>query len=241
MKKYGIIPLMAISVSAMMQSCDDDDDYSYRFPNAIVTVKSSDGGNSAYLQLDDSTTLLPVNMPTSPFGKKEVRAFTNFSYSDEDCGIYDIAVEVNWIDSILTKSTAPDMGAKNDSIYGNDPVELIGDWFTLVEDGYITLRFRTIWGSCGKPHFVNLLAGTNSQNPYELEFRHNASGDTYGTPGDAVVAFDIKNLPETDGKDVKLIVKYKSPYGYKYAEFRYNSGNKSSGTISREVLTRNVK
>lgn len=50
---------------------------------------------------------------------------------------------------------------------------------TLAEDGYLTLRFRTVWGGSQK-HFVNLLLGQNPDNPYEVEFRHNAYGDTYG-------------------------------------------------------------
>lgn len=239
-KKWGILSLIAVSATLATQSCDNDDDYNYHLPNAIVTVKHAESGNSSYLQLDDSTTLLPINMTTSPFGDKEVRAFTNFTYTDDDSGDYDATVTVNWIDSILTKQPAPNMGEKNDSIYGSDPVELIGDWFTIVEDGYITLRFRTIWGPSGIPHYVNLITNTNSEDPYEVEFRHNASGDTYGTIGDAVVAFSIKDLPDTEGKNVKIRVKYKSPSGYKYAEFKYNSGKSSGGTVPREMLTRRI-
>lgn len=132
-----------------------------------------------FLQLDDKTTLLPTNVKTSPFGDKEVRALMNYSEVDEASGEYTKAVHINWIDSILTKSIAPDLGEENDKIYGTDPVEIVNDWVTLAEDGYLTLRFRTVWGGSQK-HFVNLLLGQNPDNPYEVEFRHNAYGDTYG-------------------------------------------------------------
>ena len=42
-------------------------------------------------------------------------------------------------------------------------------------------------------HFVNLLLGQNPDNPYEVEFRHNAYGDTYGKTDDGLVAFAWMN------------------------------------------------
>ena len=88
-------------------------------------------------------TLLPTNMSSSPFGDKEVRALVNYNEVSESGGRYDKAVQVNWIDSILTKSIAPDLGSENDVVYGTDPVEIVNDWVTIAEDGYLTLRFRT--------------------------------------------------------------------------------------------------
>ena len=181
--------LMATGVlftSLTFQSCLDDDDnyyYGYLTPNAPVTVKPV-SDNSFFLQLDDSTTLLPANLTSSPYGDKEVRALVNFSVVNEPSEGYTKAVHVNWIDSILTKQIAPDLGVDNDSVYGTDPVEMIKDWVTIAEDGYLTLRFRTLWGDRSKAHFVNLLVSKDPANPYEVEFRHNAYGDVYGTEGD---------------------------------------------------------
>ena len=217
--------LMATSVlftSLTFQSClDDNDDYHYGYliPNALVTVKPV-SDNSFFLQLDDSTTLLPANITSSPFGDKEVRALMNYSEVDEASGEYTKAVHINWIDSILTKPIAPDLGEENDKIYGTDPVEIVNDWVTLAEDGYLTLRFRTVWGGSQK-HFVNLLLGQNPDNPYEVEFRHNAYGDTYGKTDDGLVAFKLDELPDTEGKTVKLKLKWKSFSGDKSAEFDY--------------------
>lgn len=71
----------------------------------------------------------------------------------------------------------------------NAYVEMIADWVTIAEDGYLTLRFRTAWGNTGTKHFVNLLA-INLDNLYEVEFRHNAFGDINGHQADALVAFN---------------------------------------------------
>lgn len=174
---------IAVVCTVCFQSClDDDDNYYYgRIPNALVTVKT-DADNTLYLQLDDETTLLPTNLSTSPFGDKEVRALVNYEEVENPGNKYSKAVHVNWIDSILTKPIAVDLGEENDKVYGTDPVEIVNDWVTIAEDGYLTLRFRTVWGDGFKTHFVNLLLSRNPENPYEVEFRHNANGDTYGEP-----------------------------------------------------------
>lgn len=219
-KALAVATVIATSIG--FQSCLDDDDnnaYYLRYPNALVTVKEAADG-AFFLQLDDKTTLLPTNVKTSPFGDKEVRALMNYSEVDEASGEYTKAVHINWIDSILTKPIAPDLGEENDEIYGTDPVEIVNDWVTLAEDGYLTLRFRTVWGG-SKKHFVNLLLGQNPENPYEVEFRHNAYGDTYGETGDGLVAFKLDELLDTEGKTVKLKLKWKSFSGDKSAEFDY--------------------
>ena len=207
--KKWVVLLMAAVASLGFQSCldDDDDKYAVLVPNALVTVKNA-SDNSCYLQLDERTTLLPVNMKSSPFGGKEVRALVNYSNVDEPSGVYSQAVHVNWIDSLLTKSMAPNLGeAENDEVYGDDPVEMVADWVTIAEDGYLTLRFRTVWGNPSLKHFVNLISTNNPEDPYEVEFRHNAYGDTYGQAGDGLVAFSLASLPDTEGKTVKLTLK----------------------------------
>lgn len=218
--------LMATGVlftSLTFQSCLNDDDNYYGgnyHPNALVTVKPL-SDKSFFLQLDDTTTLLPVNIASSPFGDKEVRALVNCKFVNEPSKEYSKAVYINWIDSILTKQIAPDLGVKNDSIYGNDRVEILKDWVTIAEDGYLTLRFKTLWGDRSKAHFVNLLVSQNPENPYEVEFRHNAYGDVHGVEGYGLVAFKLDKLPDTGGKKVKLKLKWKSFSGDKSAEFDY--------------------
>ena len=228
--------LMATGVlftSLTFQSCLDDDDYNYGYltPNALVTVKPV-SDNSFFLQLDDTTTLLPVNIASSPYGNKEVRALVNCRGVNEPAEGYSKAVYVNWIDSILTKQIAPDLGVENDSVYGTDPVDMIRDWVTIAEDGYLTLRFRTNWGDRNKAHFVNLLASQDPANPYEVGFRHNAYGDVYGVEGDGLVAFNLGSLPDTEGKTVKLKLKWKSPVGDKSVEFDYCTRKATPGKSS---------
>ncbi|MFV0330003.1 MAG: NigD-like protein [Dysgonomonas sp.] len=223
-----------ICVTMTLQSCLDDDDdnnWDLYYPNALVTVKPV-SDNSFFLQLDDSTTLLPTNMTSSPFGNKEIRALVNYSEVDKPSEGYNKAIFINWIDSILTKPIAPNLGAENDKIYGTDPVEIINDWVTIAEDGYLTLRFRTLFGDNSKTHYINLLASPDAANPYEVEFRHNANGDIYGKEVDALVAFNLNSLPDTQGKTVKLKLKWKSFSGDKTAEFNYCTRKSTPGKSS---------
>lgn len=224
MKLNYLIGIAALVLAALsFQSCLDDDKYvNYNYPNALVTVKQA-SDESVFLQLDDKTTLLPVNLKSHPFGGKEVRALVNYEEVDQAKQEYSKAVKINWIDSIRTKVMVPDFGEENDEKYGIDPVEIVKDWVTIAEDGYLTLRFRTLWGSQNVAHHVNLVFGGNPENPYEVEFRHNAFGDTHGVANDALVAFKLDKLPDTKGEKVKLKLKWKSFSGDKSTEFDYTT------------------
>lgn len=225
LQKGMIAAAVLLGITGFTSCLNDDDNYSYYqyLPNALVTAKI-DTDETFFLQLDDSTTLLPVNIAKSPFGDKEVRALTSIEEVNEPGGKYTKTVQVHWIDSILTKKIAPDLGEeKNDSVYGNDPIDILKDWVTIAEDGYLTLRFATYWSNTGQPHFVNLLSTHNPENPYELEFRHNAYGDLYGEYAPGLVAFSLDQLPDTDGKTVKLTLKWNSFNGEKSVDFDYCS------------------
>lgn len=223
-RKIFMVAMAMLLAVVTFQSCDNDndDDWSIVYPNALVTVKQN--GDATYLQLDDNTTLLAKNL-NKPFGGKEVRALVNYSTTEEKNAAYNQVVHVNWIDSILTKQPVPSLPttADNAKAYGDDMVDIVRDWVTVAEDGYLTLRFRTLWGGVNT-HYINLVTGVNPANPYEVELRHNANGDPQLRWGDALVAFNLNNaLPDTNGKTVKLKIRWKSSQGEKSVEFDYCS------------------
>ncbi|HHV04699.1 MAG TPA: hypothetical protein GXX64_12490 [Bacteroidales bacterium] len=213
----------------LLPSCLDDDGSNWNklYPNALVTVKHA-SDETVFFQLDDKTTLLPLNLQPSIFDSKEVRALVNYNEVDEPSKQYDKAVHVNWIDSIRTKPMAPNLGDKNKDEYGDDPVEIVRDWVTIAEDGYLTLRFRTYWGYSGVVHYVNLTPTNNPENPYEVEFFHDANGDYADRKGDGLVAFKLDKLPDTNGETVKLKLKWKSFSGEKSVEFDYQTRAETS-------------
>lgn len=212
--------LIVVAAALSLTACDDDDDnyyYDDAVPNAIVTLKTNPSDGTFYMQLDDSTTLLPTNMKTSPFGNKEVRALTNFKYDKEITGHSRLQVYVNWVDSIRTKAMAPDLGDKNEATYGNDPVEIVNDWTTVFEDGYLTLRFRTRFAG-NKPHILNLVKG---KEPNEVVLYHSANGDGLdGRPADGLIAFKLDPTVLENLKDGKLTLKWNSYSGEKSVTFK---------------------
>ena len=216
-----LLVLGAVIGSLSLQSCENDDnyDYSVNYPNALVTIKTNSSTGQVYLQLDDETTVLPTNMKTSPYGNKELRALTHLKIQDGQGGHYSKSAYVNWIVTILTKNMARSMGAKDDEVYGKDPLEIVKNWTTSVEDGYLTLRFRTYFGN-GTKHVVNLVKGAQ---PYEVILHHNAMGDTKGYVRDGLVAFRLSDLPDTQGKTVDLTLKWQSFSGAKSVHFKYKS------------------
>lgn len=217
----------ALAATLTFNSCLDDDGYPTENSwVGIATVKPLSSSESYFLQLDDSTTLLPVTGRTPSFSvNTERRALVNFTLLSDSAKGYNHAIRVNEIDSILTKSIVPSLGEENDSIYGKDAIDLDskGLW---IEDGYITFQFKTYFG--GGKHFLNLVQ-MDETKPYELEFRHNAFNDPKSSIGWGLVSFRLNTLPNTEGKTVKLKVKYISYDGEKTYELDYNSSKPNSG------------
>ena len=210
--------LMLATAAVTLTACNNNDDPFYaNSTTALVTVRPVEGG-SFTMQLDHATALAPANLSQSPFGSKEVRALVNYTPVESERNNMRM-VNVNWIDSIRTKMPVRDMGAQNDRLYGNDPVEIMRDWVTVAEDGYLTLRIRTLWGDRNVKHHVNLLTGKNADDAFEVELRHNAMGDVRGHVGDALIAFNLNQLPRNGQDAVKLKVHWTSFSGPKSAEF----------------------
>ncbi|MBB3702435.1 NigD-like protein [Alloprevotella rava] len=213
--------LAALLSALSLHSCTKDDDFtgSINYPNALVTIKTNSSTGQVYFQLDDSTTVLPTNSINLSYAKKELRALVNLKMQNGQSAPYSKSAYVNWIDTIRTKEMAPSLGQKDNETYGKDPVEIVKDWTTIVEDGYITLRFRTYFNN-GKKHVLNLVKG---ENPYEVILHHNAMGDTRGLIRDGLVAFRLSDLPDTQGKTVDLTLKWQSFSGIKSVRFKYKS------------------
>lgn len=228
MKKIFVWLACAVVAGGAAASCAKTTQDDTLYANALVTVKPNADNSAFMLQLDDSTALIPVNMTKSPYGNREVRALINFREVEEASkqgrAVYsERNVHVNWMDSILTKPMVANLGAEeNDDEYGDDPVEILNDWVTVVEDGYLTLRFRTYWGGMQK-HRVNLVAG-DAEDPWHVTFHHDAEDDISGHVGDALVAFKLDGtLPDTKGETVDLTLEWKSFSGVKTAKFKYRT------------------
>lgn len=160
--------------STLFYSCLDDDGKSLDsfWIDLATVVPISD--TSFYLRLDDGTTLwpaAPVNLNYKP--KENQRALVNFTILSDEKDGYDHWVKINRIDDILTKDIAENEGAKNDSIYGTDPIELSAIW---AGDNYLNVYLKAYFGGV-KKHFVNLIPSAEDNSSLVYELRHNAYDD----------------------------------------------------------------
>lgn len=221
--------MLALTCTVSFTSCSDDDDDNYIIdPNlgatALVTLKTE--GSQFLMQLDDSTRIYPVNIDKNPYGDKELRALTVFRKAkDSEIGHLDAAhannaVYVTNIDTIRTKPMSADLGKENnEKEYKNDELEIVNDWTTVCEDGYLTLRFRTYFTG-NKPHTLRLVKG---EGDYDVVLYHDNAGDKRGTVGDGLIAFRLDKLPDTEGKTVDLTLHWKSFSGDKTVKFKYRT------------------
>ncbi|WP_280764706.1 NigD-like protein [Parabacteroides sp. PFB2-10] len=221
MEKLKLILIAGIiSASLLFQSCSNDDGYSLGdYWLSVATVESLDGG-SHYFKMDNGTTLWPAagyylghNLAVGQ------RTWLNFTILSDKKDGFDHYVKVNGVDPILTKEIAEDKGEENDSYYGTDPVAVKDIW---VGGGYLNVIFKFNYGGMQK-HFINLLPVTDSENPYEVEFRHHAYKDPAEAAVAGIVCFDLSSLPKTEGETVKLKVHFKTFNGEKTFELEYNS------------------
>lgn len=227
MKSKYLLPAMGLAMSLILPSCLDSDDNTLATPTAIVTVCPADD-ESFIMQLDNETQLIPVNMNKSPFGKKEVRALVNYTEVAAARAYTTKNVEIKWIDSIRTKLPVILADDINTDELGDDAIEIVNDWVTVAEDGYLTLRVRTLWGSTTAKHAINLVSGGNPDDPFDFELRHNANGDTNGTAGDALIAFNLNGLTDKPGEVEHVTLRWNSFSGEKTTTFDIKMRQKQS-------------
>ena len=241
--RFCMLAAALAAVSTVFQSCDDDDDYDYVYygPTAVVTVCPSTDGEGFSMVLDDNTVLNPVNTKKYPFdNNKEVRALVNYTEAkaeDAPKTINQRDVNVNWIDSIRTKLPIAPLAEGEEDKFGNDPIEIVKDWVTVAEDGYLTLRIRTLWGNALVKHNIDLVSVADAENPYKFELRHDAKGDIYGRPGDALIAFNLNEIITDAGEEpVKLTIVWNSFDGEKTHDFDLKMRRKPVTLSDAEAL-----
>ncbi len=221
LKKLFVLSGIAL-VTLTFNSCLDDDSYSLDKMWMSMATARPISDNSFDLTLDDGTTLWPgaplyINyQPNRP-----QRVFINYTILGDNFQGYDHAIKLNLIDTVLTKEIAPNLGIQNDSIYGNDPVEIVNLW---VGDGFLNFEYKAHFSGQVK-HYVNLIQDSlASDTPYKLEFRHNAyTDDVYHPLRSGFVAYDLSPI-DTEGQDINLVIKVNTFEGEKTFERKYNSG-----------------
>jgi len=206
---------------------------------AVVTVKEASG--SCYFQLDDKTILKANNMTGNPFDS-QTRAMMLYVDYGKDTEMSSAEFEVRKVDvagitKILTKAPVESVGLDDPEKYGSDPIDIYNSWLTVVEDGYVTLHFRSRWGMTGKTHILNLVKNVNSEDPYMFDLRQDYNGDVpSGIYSNGVVAFYIGDLIADHSKTYTISIRHTGTDGVlRIAQFEYKFG--TSAHLSTEAET----
>ena len=182
-------------------------DYSYMDPQkgasddlAIGTVRSKDGVR--FIRLDEKSCSQVMNPKEIADIEDGTRVFLQYRY----------VVAVNLVDfctdAILVEWASPlDMGAVRFDMQAQpgNPVDILLDWITSLEDGFLTLHYA-VQASGSVKHDISLYP---SVEPQTFRLVHDAHGDTKGSQTDGIVCFDVSGLlPDTEGKTVTLNLDY---------------------------------
>ena len=225
----GLISIF--TVCSLFTSCDNDtNDNVKRYPNAIVTIKPINGGASFNVWVSEKVQGPPSNLTKSPYGNKEVRAIANIKEEKDAKG--KTKIYINWMDSIRTKQA---IALKNTEMdlkkYGEDRLEIVNGFGTVVEDGYLTLRYSTAMRDLKAKRDINLIVQHSEKEPYKLVLAYNAHGDNKGRFASGFIAFrlsEIDKIAQKNGKkDVTLHLHWKSYQGDKHTFFKYHVRNDS--------------
>ena len=167
---------------------------------AIGTVRSQDGVR--YIRLDEHSCSQVMNPKEIADIKDGTRVFLQYRYvvASSIADFCTDAILVEWASPLDMGEIRYDMQARS-----GDPVGILMDWITSLEDGFLTLHY-SIRASGSVKHDFSLYPGADS-NTYRLV--HEANGDNKGSLTDGIVCFDVSGvLPDTEGKTVELHLDY---------------------------------
>ena len=152
----------------------------------------------------DASTLAVVENPEElggiPAGSRIL-----FEYTDGDSKLIpDFCTEsifLHWA-SALEQGTVSRTPV---SAPGGDPMEIVTDWITSLEDGFLTVHY-SVRTSGSVKHSFTLSPGTQAG---EYFLRHDANGDRGGELTEGIVCFPVSGLlPDTGGETVTLSLDY---------------------------------
>lgn len=212
-----LVILSACMVDKAESGLPSGDRYDYFDPGtqndlAIGTVRSQDGVR--FIRLDEKSCSQVMNPKEIADIADGTRVFLQYRYVVA-ANLADFCTEailVEWVSPIeqggtpmLNFEESFSADAIKSATY-SDPMDIVTDWMTCLEDGFLTLHYL-IPTSGEKKHHFSLYQSLYDYNQYYLI--HNADGDTKGSVTDGIVCFEVSSkLPKTEGKTVKLSFVY---------------------------------
>ena len=171
--------------------------------SAIVTVKQ-DAAGRIFFQLDEDTRVYPVNYDHPYKGLQRIICQISLKEEKSECYIH-------WMDEIEQGGgyNLPDTSEGYNGAGNRVGLDILDDWMTSVEDGFLTVHYSAWWGEGKIPHTLILYRSPEEENTFELTLIHFDNGDAALEKGDALIYFDINPLlPDTQGEHTTLTLKW---------------------------------
>jgi len=199
-----LVPLSCSKDSSMPWGSFDSS--SYQGPmngkgtwQAVATLRSRDG--IRYLVLDEASIGLIVNPESVQDIPDGTRVYTQYQPVSATLPTFCTeAVRLEW-------TTAVDVGGISflTDAPESDPVDIVTDWMTSLEDGFLTLHYK-IRASGKVAHSFELRPDVEGR---QYRLLHDAHGDTGGEVTEGLVCFPVAGLlPDTQGETVTLSLHY---------------------------------
>lgn len=168
---------------------------------AIGTLRSREGVR--YVRLDASTVGMIVNPDEVKHISDGTRVFLQYR-----CVVLNTTLPEFCTDAILVEWADPlNVGeiVTEPQDRPGDPMSVILDWMTCLEDGFVTLHYSV--PSRGNASHGFCLCPGAAENEFRLI--HDAHGDNEGDLSDGLICFDVSSLlPDTGGETVTLSLTY---------------------------------
>ena len=204
----GVLLLFAgCSKGGSYDFMEPGENYSYSDPQkgtsndlAIGTVRSRDGVR--FIRLDAQSCSQVMNPKEIADIKDGTRVFLQYRYvvASSIADFCTDAILVEWASPLDMGEIRYDMQART-----GDPVDILMDWITSLEDGFLTLHY-SVRASGSVKHDFSIYPSVET-NTYRLV--HDAHGDSKGDVNDGIVCFDVSGvLPDTEGETVELHLDY---------------------------------
>lgn len=152
---------------------------------AIGTVRSRDGVR--FIRLDEQTCSLVANPDEVRNHPDGTRLYLEFRYvlvGDIPDFCTD-AILVEWASPLPVGDIRYDLSGK-----ACDPVDIVTDWMTCLEDGFLTLHYKM--RASGKVQHTFSLCRTSDPACWRLV--HDACGDTDGELVEGLVCFNVEGI-----------------------------------------------
>ena len=234
----AVIPALLLLLSACAKEFAPDADdlnkypYGYYDPvdvtsQAIGTVKTRDG--IRFIQLDAVSAGFVVNPNEIQSMADGTRVYLQYwtVLSDFTPDFCTDAILVEWVTPLEQGGVSLldfEEAFSVDSFLSTDPVDIVPDWMTCLEDGFLTLHYMIASGD--KRHSFCLYRGMGS--PVRFYLVHDADGDAGKALKDGIICFPLPMehlFPDIgEGETVALSLHYLNlDHTQKTLTFEYRS------------------